>query len=174
MVFSRFVFQSSSPAGICPPCRTASSWGPARQAAKVCSALLTVDCTRIYVFHVGIRMPTIPRTVSPVCRLHNTMCILRLQGGRRCVRHGKAKVGSVLLSLPRHSAGQRRMVVLTLSARPRTKLYVVLYLYSHHLLLKKQQNATHPLFNLTITHTEGIMSHFYKQTVPKRTPKPSR
>ncbi|KAF8493286.1 terpenoid cyclases/protein prenyltransferase alpha-alpha toroid [Russula emetica] len=35
-------------------------------------------------------------------------------------------------------------------------------------------NATHPVFNLTITHTEGIMSHFYKQTVPKRTPKPSR
>lgn len=29
-------------------------------------------------------------------------------------------------------------------------------------------NATHPLFNLTITHTEGIMAHFYKQTVPKR------
>ncbi|KAF8268712.1 terpenoid cyclases/Protein prenyltransferase [Lactarius quietus] len=29
-------------------------------------------------------------------------------------------------------------------------------------------NATHPLFNLTITHTEGIMEHFYKQSVPKR------
>ncbi|KIK96982.1 hypothetical protein PAXRUDRAFT_137244 [Paxillus rubicundulus Ve08.2h10] len=29
-------------------------------------------------------------------------------------------------------------------------------------------NATHPVFNLTMTHTEGIMSHFYKQTVPKR------
>ncbi|KDQ53706.1 hypothetical protein JAAARDRAFT_39019 [Jaapia argillacea MUCL 33604] len=29
-------------------------------------------------------------------------------------------------------------------------------------------NATHPIFNLTITHTEGIMSHFYKQTVPPR------
>jgi len=29
-------------------------------------------------------------------------------------------------------------------------------------------NATHPLFNLTITHTEGIMAHFYKQSVPKR------
>ena len=39
--------------------------------------------------------------------------------------------------------------------------------------LKKLQNATHPLFNLTITHTEGIMTHFYKQTVPKRPPKPS-
>ncbi|KAH9990916.1 terpenoid cyclases/protein prenyltransferase alpha-alpha toroid [Russula vinacea] len=34
-------------------------------------------------------------------------------------------------------------------------------------------NATHPLFNLTITHAEGIMAHFYKQTVPKRPPKPS-
>jgi len=34
-------------------------------------------------------------------------------------------------------------------------------------------NATHPLFNLTITHTEGMMGHFYKQTVPKRTPKPT-
>ncbi|KIJ62500.1 hypothetical protein HYDPIDRAFT_176566 [Hydnomerulius pinastri MD-312] len=29
-------------------------------------------------------------------------------------------------------------------------------------------NATHPIFNLTMTHTEGIMSHFYKQTVPRR------
>ncbi|KAJ7186770.1 terpenoid cyclases/protein prenyltransferase alpha-alpha toroid [Mycena filopes] len=29
-------------------------------------------------------------------------------------------------------------------------------------------NATHPVFNLTITHTEGIMGHFYKQTVPPR------
>ena len=48
------------------------------------------------------------------------------------------------------------------------------FLYSHRPLLKRKQNATHPLFNLTITHTEGIMSHFYKQTLPKRTPKPSR
>ncbi|KAN0078041.1 Terpenoid cyclases/protein prenyltransferase alpha-alpha toroid [Tylopilus felleus] len=30
-------------------------------------------------------------------------------------------------------------------------------------------NATHPVFNLTITHTEGIMSYFYKKTIPKRT-----
>ncbi|KAJ6602477.1 terpenoid cyclases/Protein prenyltransferase [Mycena vulgaris] len=30
------------------------------------------------------------------------------------------------------------------------------------------QNATHPLFNLTITHTESIMAHFYGQTVPPR------
>ncbi|KAH7925777.1 terpenoid cyclases/Protein prenyltransferase [Leucogyrophana mollusca] len=29
-------------------------------------------------------------------------------------------------------------------------------------------NATHPLFNLTITHSEGIMAHFYHQTLPKR------
>ncbi|KAJ7730846.1 terpenoid cyclases/protein prenyltransferase alpha-alpha toroid [Mycena maculata] len=29
-------------------------------------------------------------------------------------------------------------------------------------------NATHPLFNLTITHTEAIMSHFYRQVVPPR------
>ncbi|KAJ6617951.1 terpenoid cyclases/protein prenyltransferase alpha-alpha toroid [Mycena sp. CBHHK59/15] len=29
-------------------------------------------------------------------------------------------------------------------------------------------NATHPLFNLTITHTEAIMSHFYGQAVPPR------
>ncbi|KAI0316006.1 terpenoid cyclases/Protein prenyltransferase [Amylostereum chailletii] len=29
-------------------------------------------------------------------------------------------------------------------------------------------NATHPLFNLTMTHTEGIMGHFYQQTIPKR------
>ncbi|KAJ7475178.1 terpenoid cyclases/protein prenyltransferase alpha-alpha toroid [Mycena galericulata] len=29
-------------------------------------------------------------------------------------------------------------------------------------------NATHPLFNLTITHTEAIMSHFYGQVVPPR------
>jgi len=30
------------------------------------------------------------------------------------------------------------------------------------------QNATHPLTNLTITHTEGIASHFYGQMVPPR------
>ncbi|KZV63174.1 terpenoid cyclases/Protein prenyltransferase [Peniophora sp. CONT] len=29
-------------------------------------------------------------------------------------------------------------------------------------------NATHPIFNLTMTHTEGIMAHFYQQIVPKR------
>ncbi|RDB18840.1 Protein farnesyltransferase subunit beta [Hypsizygus marmoreus] len=29
-------------------------------------------------------------------------------------------------------------------------------------------NATHPVFNLTITHTEGLMSYFYKQTLPPR------
>jgi len=32
-------------------------------------------------------------------------------------------------------------------------------------------NATHPITNLTITHTETIMGHFYKQNVPPRTPK---
>jgi hypothetical protein len=75
-----------------------------------------------FFFHVGIRMPTIPRTVSPACRLHNTVCILRLQGGRRYVRHGKAKLGYVLRPLPRRSAGQRTVVALTLSAQPRTEL----------------------------------------------------
>ncbi|KAI0288862.1 terpenoid cyclases/protein prenyltransferase alpha-alpha toroid [Russula brevipes] len=35
-------------------------------------------------------------------------------------------------------------------------------------------NATHPLFNLTITHTEGVMAHFYKQSVPRRITKPAR
>ncbi|TFK35695.1 terpenoid cyclases/protein prenyltransferase alpha-alpha toroid [Crucibulum laeve] len=29
-------------------------------------------------------------------------------------------------------------------------------------------NATHPVTNLTITHTEGIMSHFYGKKVPER------
>ncbi|KAJ7207994.1 terpenoid cyclases/Protein prenyltransferase [Mycena pura] len=29
-------------------------------------------------------------------------------------------------------------------------------------------NATHPVFNLTVTHTEAIMSHFYGQVVPPR------
>ncbi|KAL0948363.1 hypothetical protein HGRIS_010945 [Hohenbuehelia grisea] len=29
-------------------------------------------------------------------------------------------------------------------------------------------NATHPLFNLTVTHAEGIMGHFYKQTIPPK------
>jgi len=61
-------------------------------------------------------------------------------------------------------------VVLTLSARLRTELYVVSCLFGLLPLLKKSQNATHPLFNLTITHTEGIMAHFYKQSVPKRVP----
>ncbi|KAG1880848.1 terpenoid cyclases/protein prenyltransferase alpha-alpha toroid [Suillus subluteus] len=31
-----------------------------------------------------------------------------------------------------------------------------------------RMNATHPVFNLTMTHTEGIMAHFYKQTIPSR------
>ncbi|KAL1743660.1 terpenoid cyclases/protein prenyltransferase alpha-alpha toroid [Schizophyllum fasciatum] len=31
-------------------------------------------------------------------------------------------------------------------------------------------NATHPVFNLTMTHAEGIMAHFYKQQVPPRKP----
>ncbi|KAI9458704.1 terpenoid cyclases/protein prenyltransferase alpha-alpha toroid [Russula earlei] len=35
-------------------------------------------------------------------------------------------------------------------------------------------NATHSLFNLTITHTEGIMAHFYAQSVPKHVSKPPR
>ncbi|KAI0750474.1 terpenoid cyclases/Protein prenyltransferase [Fomes fomentarius] len=29
-------------------------------------------------------------------------------------------------------------------------------------------NATHPLFNLTMTHSDGILAHFYGQTVPSR------
>ncbi|CAA7266680.1 unnamed protein product [Cyclocybe aegerita] len=29
-------------------------------------------------------------------------------------------------------------------------------------------NATHPLTNMTITHTEGLMTHFYKQTIPAK------
>ncbi|KAG6816896.1 hypothetical protein H0H87_001849 [Tephrocybe sp. NHM501043] len=29
-------------------------------------------------------------------------------------------------------------------------------------------NATHPLFNLTITHAEGLMAYFYNQKVPAR------
>ncbi|KAI0086016.1 terpenoid cyclases/protein prenyltransferase alpha-alpha toroid [Irpex rosettiformis] len=29
-------------------------------------------------------------------------------------------------------------------------------------------NATHPLSNLTVTHIEGIMAHFYGQSIPRR------
>jgi protein farnesyltransferase subunit beta len=29
-------------------------------------------------------------------------------------------------------------------------------------------NATHPIFNLTISHTEALMGHFYGQVVPRR------
>ncbi|KAF7313263.1 Protein farnesyltransferase subunit beta [Mycena kentingensis (nom. inval.)] len=29
-------------------------------------------------------------------------------------------------------------------------------------------NATHPIFNLTVTHTDGIMAHFYRQPIPQR------
>ncbi|KZT64521.1 terpenoid cyclases/Protein prenyltransferase [Daedalea quercina L-15889] len=32
-------------------------------------------------------------------------------------------------------------------------------------------NATQPLFNLTVTHTELIMAHFYQQRLPSRLPK---
>lgn len=28
-------------------------------------------------------------------------------------------------------------------------------------------NATHPVFNLTLTHSEGFMAYFYKQTLPE-------
>lgn len=34
--------------------------------------------------------------------------------------------------------------------------------------IQNRLNATHPLFNLTMTHTEAIMSHFYRQTLPRR------
>lgn len=34
-------------------------------------------------------------------------------------------------------------------------------------------NATHPLFNLTITHTQLMMAHFYGQTLPQKLPKKS-
>jgi hypothetical protein len=30
------------------------------------------------------------------------------------------------------------------------------------------QNATHPLFNLTMTHTDAMMGYFYGQVVPRR------
>ena len=30
------------------------------------------------------------------------------------------------------------------------------------------QNATHPLTNLTVTHAEAIMSHFYGQKIPRK------
>ncbi|ETW79021.1 hypothetical protein HETIRDRAFT_478327 [Heterobasidion irregulare TC 32-1] len=38
-------------------------------------------------------------------------------------------------------------------------------------LASNKVNATHPLFNMTITHTEAVMGHFYNQTVPKHAPK---
>ena len=53
------------------------------------------------------------------------------------------------------------------------------YSFSLFLLSKSSpipQNATHPITNLTITHTESIMRHFYKQAVPlikKTVPTPS-
>nr|GAT56401.1 predicted protein [Mycena chlorophos] len=33
-------------------------------------------------------------------------------------------------------------------------------------------NATHPIFNLTVTHSDAIMGHFYKQTIPPRATRP--
>jgi hypothetical protein len=90
-------------------------------------------------------MPTIPRTVSLACRLHNTMCILRLQDGRRCVRHGRAKMGYALRSLPRLSAGQRRVVVLTSWARPRTGLYVIPRFCSHRLFAEEVTECYAPV-----------------------------
>ncbi|KAG6916628.1 hypothetical protein DXG01_006124 [Tephrocybe rancida] len=35
-------------------------------------------------------------------------------------------------------------------------------------------NATHPLFNLTITHAEGLMAYFYGQELPPRVPAGSK
>jgi hypothetical protein len=37
------------------------------------------------------------------------------------------------------------------------------------MLTEGGQNATHPVFDLAMTHVEGIMGHFYGQTVPPRT-----
>jgi len=58
-----------------------------------------------FMFDVGIRMLTIPRTVSPACRQHNIICILHLADERKCERHGKAKAVYVRLPLPSLSAG---------------------------------------------------------------------
>ncbi|KAI0795986.1 terpenoid cyclases/Protein prenyltransferase [Abortiporus biennis] len=35
-------------------------------------------------------------------------------------------------------------------------------------------NATHPLFNLTVTHSEGIMAHFYGRQIPSRASKSTK
>ena len=32
------------------------------------------------------------------------------------------------------------------------------------------KNAAHPVFNLTITHADGMLAHFYGQTPPSRYP----
>lgn len=32
------------------------------------------------------------------------------------------------------------------------------------------QNAAHPIFNLTFTHADGMLAHFYGQTPPLRYP----
>ena len=135
--------------------------------ARVPSFLFT--CA--HVLYAGTRTPTILLTAYLAYRPHSTACALHLRGEKRCVRRGKAKMASALPRLPRLSVGKRKTVALTLSVRLRTVSYVVYLLVSTASLLRKLQNATHPLFNLTVTHTEGIMAHFYKQSVPKRVPK---
>ena len=74
-----------------------------------------------FMFYAGMRMPIIPRTVSPACRQHSIMCILHLVGERKCERRGKAKTMYVGLPLPSVSAGLKKKVAPTLSDRLRTE-----------------------------------------------------
>ena len=166
---TRLAFQSSRIAGVYPHCRTASGGRSARQTAKA-SASSSVIFLRLR-FHAGMGTPTILLIAYLACRPHSTVCARRLHAEKRCVRSGRAKMASALRLLPRLSAGKRTKVALVLSVRVRTVSYVAYLLVSTVSLLRVLQNATHPLFNLTITHTEGIMAHFYKQSVPKRVPK---
>jgi protein farnesyltransferase subunit beta len=92
------------------------------------------------------------------------------RGGARGMERGRWGAGDCLCGVALLDGGRRWLICCRLGCEPNSKLIPASSMIRS---LRKFQNATHPLFNLTVTHAEGIMAHFYKQSVPKRLPKPS-
>ena len=68
-------------------------------------------------------------------------CVLvRLRASSRPLRHGRKRRLLTDLSIP----------------------------YSSSFRLAMTQNATHPLFNLTMTHSDAMLAYFYGQSPPSR------
>lgn len=171
---TRFAFQSARPARVYPPCRTASSWWSARQATEVCSVL-----SKTFPFvcaNFAYRHPDAYHTAYCVSGLSAAQHHVHPSSARReevrAEWKGEDGVRAVAFSEALCWVEEEGGSHIVGSAANRV-VCPHLRLFDDLVLLRKLQNATHPLFNLTITHTEGIMAHFYKQSVPQRTPKSS-